>query len=305
MSVLLGKAVLAVTDFAPVRRAFTQTRPGRAVARRFVAGETLDEAMRVAEQLVSAGCTVSLDHLGEHVTQRAAAVAARDDYMTCLERIGGSGLPANISVKLTQLGMGLDNELAAASLESLAARASALDTTVSVDMEESTYTELTIGIYEQVQRQHGNLGIAVQSYLHRTKADLDRLIPLGGHIRLCKGAYAEPHEVAMQTDDAIDAEFDALLSLLMQAPGVKPAIATHDDVRISHAKGLIPRREGPYEFQMLYGVRGPLQRELVAAGYPLRIYVPYGVAWYPYLTRRLAERPANLLFFLRALVGRR
>lgn len=261
--------------------------------------------MNVAAELIASGCQVSLDHLGEHVSERHEALQARNDYMACLDRIGESSLAANISVKLTQLGMGLDDQLAAESLDQLAERAAEIGTTVSVDMEESEYTETTIRIYEEAQRRRGNLGIAVQSYLHRTKRDLDRLIPLGGHIRLCKGAYAEPESAAVQTGSEVDAQFDSLLALLMQAPGTKPAIATHDDARIELAKSLIPAREAPYEFQMLYGVRGPLQRQLVSAGYPLRIYVPYGAAWYPYLTRRLAERPANLLFFMRALVGRR
>ena len=305
MADLIGRAVLAVTDTNTIRNTFTKTRPGRALARRFVAGETLDDAFAVARSLVEAGCEVSLDHLGEHVSDRAEAAGARDDYLACLNRIGSSGLPANVSVKLTQLGMGLDDALAAESLDELAVRAAEVGTTVTVDMEESEYTESTVAIYAAAQRRHGNLGIAVQSYLRRTKVDLDRLIPLGGHIRLCKGAYAEAEAVALQPDGEVDASFDSLLTLLMQAPGVKPAIATHDDKRIMLAKRLIEHRDEPYEFQMLYGVRGPLQRELVAAGYPLRIYVPYGVAWYPYLTRRLAERPANVFFFLRALVGRR
>lgn len=302
---MLGRAILAVTERKPVRRTINNTRPGKAVARRFVAGETLDEAMSVAAELVAAGCEVSLDHLGEHVSDRAEAERSRDDYLACLDRIGESGLPANISVKLTQLGMGFDDLLAAQSLDQLAVRAAAVGTTVTVDMEESEYTDATIALYEQAQREHGNLGIAVQAYMHRTKADLDRLILLGGHIRLCKGAYAEPAEVAVQSNDAVNANFDSLLALLMHSPGTKPAIASHDEERIDLAKVLIEHREQPYEFQMLYGVRGPMQRDLVAAEYPLRIYVPYGVAWYPYLTRRLAERPANVLFFMRALVGRR
>ena len=305
MAGLIGRAVLALTEFAPVRSTFTRTRPGRALSQRFVAGETLEEAMEAAAALVEAGCEVSLDYLGEHVTDRFEAIRARNDYMTCLDRIGESGLPANISVKLTQLGMGLDDGLAAESLSELAVRAAEIGTTVTVDMEESDLTESTIAIYEEVQRRHGNLGIAVQAYLRRTRADLDTLIPLGGHIRLCKGAYAEPDTVAFQSDEEVSASFDSLLTLLMLAPGVKPAIASHDDGRLTLAKELIPQRDAPYEFQLLYGVRGALQRELVAAGYPLRIYVPYGVAWYPYLTRRMAERPANLLFFLRAVVGRR
>lgn len=301
----LGRTVLAVTERAFVRNAFTNTKPGKALARRFVAGESLDEAVAVAEDLIRAGFEVSLDHLGEHVTHLQEAIHARNDYMACLDRIGAAGLAANISVKLTQLGMGLDDDLAASSLSELAARAADVGTSVTVDMEESEYTDTTIGIYERVQGEYGNVGIAVQSYLKRTRSDLERLIPLGGHIRLCKGAYAEPEEVAFQSNEDVDAEFDRLLELLMAAAEAKPAIASHDEARIALAKRLIDDRQSPYEFQMLYGVRGPLQRRLLEDGYPVRIYVPYGAAWYPYLTRRLAERPANTLFFLRALFGRR
>lgn len=301
----LGRTVLAVTERDFVRRAFTNTKPGRALARRFVAGESLDEAVAVAHELIAAGFDVSLDHLGEHVSHRQEAMQARNDYMACLDRIGSAGLSANISVKLTQLGMGLDDDLAASSLGELALRAAEVGTTVTVDMEESEYTDSTIAIYEKAQSEHGNLGIAVQSYLKRTRADLGRLIPLGGHIRLCKGAYAEPGEVAFQSNDDVNAEFDQLLGMLMAAQETKPAIASHDEARITAAKRLIPDREAPYEFQMLYGVRGPLQRQLLDEGLPVRIYVPYGAAWYPYLTRRLAERPANTLFFMRALFGRR
>lgn len=302
---LLDRIVLGITERKAVRRALTETRPGRTLARRFVAGETLDEAMAVAADLVAAGFTVSLDHLGEHVTARAAAAAARDDYLACLARIGESQLPANISIKLTQLGMGLDDELAAESLEALAVAAAGVGTTVTVDMEESAHTATTVSIYEAAQRRHGNLGIAIQAYLHRSEDDLRRLIPLGGHIRLCKGAYAEPDEVALQSNGAVDKSFDDLQELLLASAATIPAIATHDEERIEVTKRLVRHRTAPYEFQMLYGVRGPLQRELVAAGHPVRIYVPYGSAWYPYLTRRLAERPANTVFFLRALIGRR
>ena len=301
----LGRTVLAVTERNFVRRTFTNTKPGKALARRFVAGESLDEAVTVAAELIGAGFEVSLDHLGEHVTHRQEAMQARNDYMSCLDRIGAEGLAANISVKLTQLGMGLDDDLAAASLSELASRASEVGTSVTVDMEESDYTDATIAIYEKAQIEHGNLGIAVQSYLKRTRADLDRLIPLGGHIRLCKGAYAESDEVAFQSNEEVNAEFDRLLEVLMAAPETKPAIASHDEARLAVAKRLVPDREAPYEFQLLYGVRGPLQRDLIEQGFPVRIYVPYGAAWYPYLTRRLAERPANTLFFLRALFGRR
>lgn len=302
---LLGKAMLAVTNRRPVRRAITGTRPGRAVATRFVAGETLDQAVAVARELNGGGASVSLDHLGEHVSDLAQAREARDDYLACLTRIGASGIDANISVKLTQLGMGRDDAFAAAALDALATHAAAVETTVTVDMEESAHTQTTIDLYAAAQRRHGNLGIAVQAYLRRTRDDLDRLIPLGGHIRLCKGAYAEPEGIAFQSRGEVDANFDRLLHLLMGAPEVEPAIASHDAARLELARRLAADRSEPYEYQMLYGIRSGLQNQMLAGGDPLRIYVPYGVAWYPYLTRRMAERPANLMFFLRALGSKR
>jgi proline dehydrogenase len=301
---LVGRTVLGVTNRKVVRRIITATRPGRAVATRFVAGESLDDVVRVARELNGRGAAVSLDHLGEHVADQAQAVAARDDYLACLDRIGVEGIDGNISVKLSQLGMGLDNELAAASLDTLAVRAAAVGTTVSVDMEESTVTGTTIDLYREVQSRRGNLGIALQAYLHRTPADLDALLPLGGHIRLCKGAYAEPESVALQTRRQVDAAFDHLLEPLMRDERVTPAVATHDSGRLDTARRLAAGRAGRWEFQMLYGVRPALQDSMLTAGDALRIYVPYGIAWYPYLTRRLAERPANLAFFMRALVSR-
>ncbi len=300
----IGRGLLAITNRSAVRKIITGTRPGRALSTRFVAGETLEQAVAVAVEANKRGATVSLDHLGEHVTDRGQAEAARDDYLACLDAIGEHKLDGNISVKLSQLGMGLDDDLAAASLDLLAERAAAVDTTVSVDMEESEVTGLTIDIYSAAQKKHGNLGLAVQAYLHRTKADLDAVMPLGGHIRLCKGAYAESAEVAYQSRDEVNESFDQLTHLLMSDNGVKPAIASHDTDRLDVAAALAGDRTGPYEYQMLYGVRNALQDKMLADGDPLRIYVPYGVAWYPYLTRRMAERPANIMFFARAALSR-
>ena len=302
---IVGKTVLAVTGFAPVRSLFTATRPGRALSTRFVAGESLDDATAVARSLNERNARVSLDHLGEHVTDRDQAVAACGDYLACLDRIGAEKLDANISIKLTQLGMGFDDELAETSLRTLASRAAELDTSVTVDMEESRYTETTISIYERVQRDMGNVGLAVQAYLKRTRDDLDRLIPLGGHIRLCKGAYAEPDDIAYQSRDEVDRSFDRLAHILMSSGTVRPAMASHDDDRLAVVAGLASTRTEYFEYQMLYGVRPDLQREMLSQGRTLRVYVPYGEAWYPYLTRRLAERPANLWFFARAVVGSR
>jgi proline dehydrogenase len=301
---LLGRLVLAVTRRRLVRKLFTARGWGRRVATRFVAGESLDDAVRVTRELNARGFLVSLDHLGEHVSDARLAAQARDHYLACIERIAAEGLQANISVKLTQLGLGLDDRLAEESLRALAGRAVAAGTTVTVDMEESALTQVTVDLYCRVQAGHGNLGLALQAYLHRTPADLARVMPLGGHLRLCKGAYDEPDEVAVRRRDQVDDAFRALLGDLMAGEGIRPAVATHDHRMVAAARELARTRKSPFEFQMLYGVRPSLQAELVEAGYPLRVYVPYGESWYPYLTRRMAERPANFWFFARALFGR-
>lgn len=304
MTSTLGRTVLAITEQPAIRKVFTDTRPGRALSTRFVAGETMDDAVAAALGLNQLGAQVSLDHLGEHVTDTTQAESARDDYLACLDRIGVEGIDGNISVKLTQLGLGTDDRLAVESLAALAARAREVGTSVSVDMEESALTEATVTMFEQVQATHGNLGLAVQAYLRRTPRDLDRIIAAGGHVRLCKGAYAEPADLAYQTRGEVDEAFDRLTRLVMGNQRIYPAIATHDGDRIAVAVELGRSRTKGWEFQMLFGVRTKLQEELLAAGHKLRVYVPYGSAWYPYLTRRLAERPANLWFFLRAAASR-
>jgi len=301
---LLGRLVLAVTRRGLVRRLFSAGGWGRRVATRFVAGETLDEAVRVARDLNARGFLVSLDHLGEHVSDLRLAAQARDGYLEAIDRIAAEGLQANISVKLTQLGLGRDDAFAEESLRALAARAAAAGTTVTVDMEESALTQVTVDLYSRVQAECGNLGLALQAYLHRTPADLARVMPLGGHLRLCKGAYDEPDKVAVRRRRQVDEAFRSLLRDLMACEGIRPAVATHDDRLVTAARDLAGSRREPFEFQMLYGIRDSLQGALVQAGYPLRVYVPYGVSWYPYLTRRMAERPSNLRFFARALFGR-
>ncbi len=300
---MMRSAMLAVTNRSVTRKLITDTRAGRAVAHRFVAGSTLEEAIAVARTLNAEGLKVSLDYLGEHVQSVDEADAATASYIACVDHIADDSLDANISIKLTQLGMGFDNVAAASNLDAIAAAAAAAGLTVTIDMEESDHTEATIGLYETAQAHHGNLGIAIQAYLHRSPADIDRIAGLGGHIRLCKGAYAEPAEIAFQ-GDAVDDAFDQLTTKMMALTTVKPAIATHDDARIAVALDRATGRAEPWEFQMLYGVRRDRQIELVEQGFDMRIYVPYGEAWYPYLTRRMAERPANVGFFLRALVGK-
>lgn len=300
----LGRMVLAITSRPEVRRLFTERALGRRLAMRFVAGESLDEAVAVSRRLSRSGMSVSLDHLGEHVTDLDMAVRARKDYVACLERIGAEQLDANVSIKLSQLGLALDPGLAEEAVEELSKKAREVGTTVTIDMEESRYAEATVELFARLQPQLGNLGVALQAYLRRTDGDLERLVPAGGHLRLCKGAYDEPPEAAYQSKREVDESFDRLLGRLMAAETTCPAVATHDEARIDLARRLAGSRSEPFEFQMLYGIRRRLQDQLVKEGFPLRIYVPYGAQWYPYLTRRLAERPANLFFFLRAVVGR-
>jgi proline dehydrogenase len=295
--------VVAVTEAGPVEKTITGTRPGKALAGKFVAGDTLDDGVAAAHRLNADGFLVSLDLLGEECFDRATAISARDEYLEGLDRIGAESLRANISIKLTQLGLAFDESLAIELLDSLAERADVLGTTVTVDMEDSRYTEATVRIYEKAQSMHGNLGLAVQAYLHRTPADLRRLMPLGGHIRLCKGAYVEEPDVALTSKGEVDQAFARLLDDLMHFEGVRPAVATHDGDLIERTRVLARGRAAPFEFQMLYGVRSTLQRELVDAGYPVRVYLPFGSQWYPYLTRRLAERPSNAWFFVRSVFG--
>ena len=304
LSSLYRRGMLGITERTWVRRLFTEYPVGRRLATRFVAGEGLDDAVAVAGALNRSGISVSMDHLGEHVYDAGSASEALADYMACLDQIEAEHLGANVSVKLTQLGLAVDPSIASDALAKLAKRAAGAGTTVTVDMEESIWTEATIELYEEIQPRFGNLGVAVQAYLHRTEDDLRRIMALGGHIRLCKGAYVEPPEVAVQDKRQVDARFRHLLTMLMGETATYPAIATHDNALISDTYALARSRDGSFEFQMLYGVRPTLQQEILEKGYRLRIYVPYGSQWYPYLTRRMAERPANLALFLRAVVGK-
>ena len=290
---------MAITGAKPIEKLVTGTRPGRALAHRFVAGDTLDEALAVARKLNEEGFSVSLDLLGEEVHDRSSARDALNSYMESLDRIAEEGLDANISVKPTQLGLAIDSSLAADAISALARRAESTDATVTIDMEDSRYTESTVELFRQ--GQNGRLGIALQAYLHRTPIDLERCVDSGGHIRLCKGAYVEDPSIAYQEFERINRAFEDLLRVLMEAENVKPAIATHNEKLLQFALELAPYRTAPFEFQMLYGVRKDLQHQLVAAGHPVRIYLPFGSQWYPYLTRRLAERPANALFLAKAI----
>jgi proline dehydrogenase len=283
----------------------------RGFARRFVAGETLAEAIGPSTELCRAGRRVSLNQLGENVVSPEEARQSRDSYIATLEALDRTGLDGNISIKLTQLGLDLDRELCLSLSQEIAARAQALGRTIEIDMESSAYTDTTIEIFEAVYRQHGNAGLAIQAYLRRSQSDLEHLAPLGAKVRLVKGAYREPAAVAFQRKGEVDANYRRLLDRLLR-PGADgcflAAIGTHDPELVAYAcekvrEYGVPRER--YEFQMLLGIRRDLQRQVFAEGHPLRVYVPWGTAWCPYFMRRLAERPANLLFVLRSLVAER
>ena len=281
----------------------------RNVVARFVPGETIEECLNAVRTLAEDGLLASIDHLGEDTTSPAQAQSARDAYVDLLRRLGEQGLvgQAEVSVKLTALGLGLPDGVAVAlrHARDICATAAHVGTTVTVDMEDRTRTEATLGILEALRADHPGTGGVLQAYLLRTPEDCRRFRLPGARIRLCKGAYAEPAEVAHQTPAAVAAAYRSCLGILMSGPGY-PMVATHDPAMIAAALELIGehgRDPGSYEFQMLYGIRADEQRRLAAAGHRVRVYVPYGTDWWGYFLRRLAERPANLAFFLRALIG--
>jgi proline dehydrogenase len=272
-------------------------------AARFVAGETLDQALDVSRRLNSEGITVTLDHLGESVTTLEEAAAARDVYLRTLSAIHDSGIQGNVSLKLTQFGLDFSYSQCRANVEQLVRRAVELKSFVRVDMESSRYTDRTLDLVTDLHQHHGAVGVVIQSYLRRSKSDIEKLCADRIRVRLCKGAYLEPPEAAFQKKAEVDQSYLALMELLL-TKGVYPAFATHDEQIIRQIRDFAARnqiaRDG-FEFQMLYGIRRDLQKRLAADGYRLRLYVPFGKAWYPYYMRRLAERPANLLFILRHL----
>ena len=280
----------------------------RTVARRFVAGESTDEAMAATRTLNSRGMTVTLDFLGESVSDRAIAVSARDEILRLLDRIEEDGLDANVSVKLSQLGLRIEKGLALDNMRQILARASQYGNKVRIDMEESELVDTTLDIYHRLQDQYQfqNVGIVIQSYLYRSEADVTQLIDEGAWVRLCKGAYAEPPDIAFADKSDTDASYVKLTNMMLsdhaREKGVYLGVATHDENMIKATKAYAAIHQidpDQYEFQMLYGIRRDMQEKLVKDGYSLRIYVPYGTAWYPYFVRRLAERPANMWFFIR------
>jgi proline dehydrogenase len=286
-----------------LRRWMETSAIARKLAQRFVAGETLEDALRVARKLNAEGITVTLDHLGESVGNLAEAQAARDVYIRTLEAIHENGIQGNVSLKLTQFGLDLAYEHALSNVEQLVRRARDLGSFVRVDMESSAYSQQTLDLVRDLFARYGPVGVVIQAYLYRSAADVDDLNRAGIRVRLCKGAYLEPPSVAFPAKAEVDRSFLELARVLLEK-GSYPAIATHDEQIIEQLKRFAKERgiaRDRFEFQMLYGIRRDLQRKLVAEGWRMRVYVPFGGAWYPYYMRRLAERPANLLFILRNL----
>ena len=301
---MFGKALLWASEKQRIQRFVTEGKLTRQVVERFVAGDELEDAIRVIKELNTKGIGGILDLLGEGVTDPAGAQAAADEYMRSIKRIEETGIDTTVSVKLTQLGLAFDKGRCIDHLRLLAAEAQAVGTLVEIDMEQAEYVTDTIEVYRALRTDFPQLRLAIQAYLRRTSADLESLKDIPPRIRLVKGAYSEPPEAAFQKAKEIDGQYRYLIDWLF-ANGDDPGIATHDSELILHAKDIAQQMNKPidcFEIQMLYGIRRDLQQQLADQGYRVRVYVPFGSAWYPYLMRRMAERPANLRFFIRAVV---
>lgn len=305
---LLRSVILAAARSHRLEQAVSTTPITRDLVGRFVAGTTADDALRVARELAAEGLTATLDHLGEDTRSRDQATAARDEYLRLLSMLAEAGLTSTteVSLKLSALGQRFDEQLAFDYAAEVCQAATVAGTTVTLDMEDHTTTDSTYDILGRLRERYPNTGVALQAYLRRTEADCRDLSGAGSRVRLCKGAYAEPESIAYQSTLDVAKSYVRCLNILMAGEGY-PMVATHDPrliaITLDRAKWF-DRDPEQFEFQMLYGIRPREQRRLVAEGYQVRVYVPYGEQWYPYLMRRLAERPANLGFFLRALRSR-
>jgi len=299
---MLRSGLLWLSERAGIFRLVRTNPLARRLAARFVAGETIEDAITAVKDLNAAGITATLDVLGESVSEAREARAARDAYLATLERVAQVGAQSHVSLKLTQMGLDIDEGLCIENTRAIIACARSFGLFVRIDMEGSAYTERTLRLYaSRFHPEFGDaVGIVLQSYLRRTSRDTDDLIAARGRVRLCKGAYQEPPEVAFPKKRDVDANYISCMERLLEK-GNYPAIATHDEKIIARAKriardrGIAPDR---FEFQMLYGVRRDVQLALRREGYRMRVYVPFGTQWYPYLMRRLAERPANVAFLL-------
>lgn len=301
---MLGRMLLWASEKPRMQRLVTEGKLARPVVHRFIAGDTLEDAVQAIKDLNARAIGGILDLLGEGVADHAGAQTAADEYRASIKRIEETGVDTTVAVKLTQLGLAFDKGACIDHVRRLAAEAQAIGVTVEIDMEQSDYVTDTLDIYRLLHSDFPDLRVAIQAYLRRTPIDLEALAPLKPKVRLVKGAYAEPEELAFQKNAEIEAQYRFLTDWLFER-GTDPGIATHDGDLIAYAQRAAERtgagKQG-FEIQMLYGIRRELQEQLARMGYRVRIYVPFGSSWYAYLMRRMAERPANLRFFLRALV---
>ncbi|MGB0122099.1 MAG: proline dehydrogenase family protein [Silvibacterium sp.] len=304
---ILRSAFISLSRNQPLRHFSEQSALGRRMSSRFVAGMEVEDVLRAAQSLQNQGIASTLDSLGENVSTPGQARRSAEIYHRLLDAISERKLKANVSVKLTQMGMDLGHDLAGEIVSELVDHAVAVDSFVRIDMEGSEYTQATIDLVEALHAKpanRGHVGIVIQAYLHRSAADIAALTGHGIRIRLCKGAYKEPASVAWPEKSEVDANFVCLTKTLL-AGSIYHGIATHDEAMIAAAKRFVQERhvnKSSFEFQMLFGVRRDLQKALVAEGYNVRVYVPFGSEWYPYFMRRLAERPANVLFLAKNML---
>jgi len=310
---MLRSTLLYLSNQPRVFRFVRNNKLAKKFASRFVAGETLPEALEAVKALNAKGITASLDLLGESVNNEKEARSAATDYIQILDSIRQQNLDANVSLKLTAMGLDISEELCVAIMHDILERARKYDTFVRLDMEGSSYTDRTLRLFEDrlYPTYRNNVGIVLQSYLYRTWSDVERAVQLKCRVRLCKGAYKEPASVAFAEKKDVDANYIKCVHELLDN-GNYPGIATHDPAIINEVKRYVAEKNidrSRFEFQMLYGVRRDLQEQLVKEGYRMRVYVPFGTQWYPYLMRRLAERPANVAFItgnvVREMIGGR
>jgi proline dehydrogenase len=303
---MLRAFFIALSENRSLRHFAEQTRTGQRMSSRFVAGTTVEDCLRATKQVNDAGMFVSIDNLGENVTNADQAKQSADLYHQMLDAIGERKLNANVSLKLTHMGLDVDEKLAFDITTGLVKKAAAINNFVRVDMEGSPYTQKTLDFVHGLHAENGNkghVGAVIQAYLKRSEADVEKLCASGIRIRLCKGAYKEPPEIAFQGKAEVDANYVRLMKILLKS-GIYHGIATHDEKMIQATKDFAREDNIPpsaYEFQMLYGIRRDLQQQIVRAGYNMRVYIPFGTEWYPYFMRRLAERPANAMFVLKNL----
>jgi proline dehydrogenase len=302
---MLTKSILLyLSNSQGIKSFLTRFKSFNNVTHRFVAGEEISDAVEAIRHLNRKNITASFDHLGESISSEAETLAEVQEYLRVLDNIAGNALDSNVSVKLTQLGLDISQELCYQNTRAIVEAAGRYKNFVRIDMEDSTKTDSTLEVFKRLRREFDNVGIVIQSYLYRSEKDVEDMLNMGARIRLCKGAYKEPESVAFPEKSDVDLNYTKLMKMLL-ASGIYHGIATHDEKMITATKEFASENQitsDKYEFQMLYGVRRDLQDRLIHEGYRMRVYVPYGHFWYPYFMRRLAERPANIWFVLKNMM---